>query len=118
MTSKSVATALTLYRSRTLTLEQAATVGGCSTAQLEESARAFAPAPGEAPADLSTTGDPIFCSLWSLCGLPAITLPLLTGPNNMPVGVQVVGAYGQDARLLRTARWLLLQCSPDEETGQ
>jgi Asp-tRNA(Asn)/Glu-tRNA(Gln) amidotransferase A subunit family amidase len=75
-------------------------------------------APGEAPADLSTTGDPIFCSLWSLCGLPAITLPLLTGPNNMPVGVQVVGAYGQDARLLRTARWLLLQCSPDEETGQ
>lgn len=74
-------------------------------------------APGEAPADLSTTGDPIFCSLWSLCGLPAITLPLLTGPNNMPVGVQLVGAYGQDARLLRTARWLLLQCNPDEETG-
>ncbi|WP_198951483.1 MULTISPECIES: DUF7317 family protein [Halorubrum] len=51
MTSKSVATALTLYRARTLTLEQAATVGGCSTTQLEESARAFAPAPGEAPAD-------------------------------------------------------------------
>ena len=51
MTSKSVATALTLYRSRTLTLEQAATVGGCSTAQLEESARAFAPTPGDAPAD-------------------------------------------------------------------
>lgn len=72
-------------------------------------------APGEAPADLTTTGDPIFCSLWSLCGLPAITLPLLTGPNNMPVGVQLVGAYGQDARLLRTARWLLMQCSSDEE---
>ncbi|WP_170938267.1 MULTISPECIES: hypothetical protein [unclassified Halorubrum] len=51
MTSKSVATALTLYRARTLTLEQAATVGGCSAAELEESARAFAPAPGAAPAD-------------------------------------------------------------------
>ncbi|WP_198948058.1 hypothetical protein [Halorubrum sp. Ib24] len=51
MTSKSVATALTLYRARTLTLEQAATVGGCSAAELEESARAFAPAPGTAPAD-------------------------------------------------------------------
>ncbi|MGQ3328679.1 MULTISPECIES: DUF7317 family protein [Halorubrum] len=51
MTSKSVATALTLYRSRTLTLEQAATVGGCSTEQLEESARAFAPTPGAAAAD-------------------------------------------------------------------
>ncbi|ELZ57992.1 MULTISPECIES: DUF7317 family protein [Halorubrum] len=51
MTSKSVSTALTLYRSRTLTLEQAATVGGCSAAQLEESARAFAPTPGETASD-------------------------------------------------------------------
>ncbi|MDZ5811585.1 hypothetical protein U4E84_09540 [Halorubrum sp. AD140] len=51
MTSKSVATALTLYRARTLTLEQAATIGGCSAAQLEESARPFAPIPDESPAD-------------------------------------------------------------------
>jgi len=51
MTSKSVATALTLYRARTLTLEQAATVGGCSTDELEASARAFAPTPSETPAD-------------------------------------------------------------------
>jgi hypothetical protein len=51
MTSKSVATALTLYRSRTLTLEQAATVGGCSAEQLEESARAFAPVSSRTPAD-------------------------------------------------------------------
>ncbi|MFO8116528.1 MAG: hypothetical protein R6U01_14425 [Halorubrum sp.] len=51
MTSKSLATALTLYRARTLTLKQAATVGGCSTAQLEESARAFAPTPERTPAD-------------------------------------------------------------------
>lgn len=74
-------------------------------------------APGEAPADLSTTGDPIFCTLWSLCGLPAITLPLLTGPNGMPVGVQLVGAYGQDAKLLRTARWLLAQCHSEQEVA-
>ncbi len=70
-------------------------------------------APGEAPADLTTTGDPIFCTLWTLCGLPAVTLPLLSGPNGMPVGVQLVGAYGQDAQLLRTARWLLAQCQTD-----
>jgi Asp-tRNA(Asn)/Glu-tRNA(Gln) amidotransferase A subunit family amidase len=72
-------------------------------------------APGEAPADLSTTGDPIFCTLWTLCGLPTITLPLLTGVNGLPVGVQLVGAHGQDARLLRTARWLMTQCTSDEE---
>jgi hypothetical protein len=51
MTSKSVATALTLYRARTLTLEQAATAGGCSTEELEESARAFAPVSERTPAD-------------------------------------------------------------------
>lgn len=53
------------------------------------------------------TGDPLFCSLWSLTGLPAVTLPLLTGENGLPLGVQLVGAMGDDARLLRTANWLI-----------
>ncbi|GBD44582.1 Putative amidase AmiD [bacterium HR40] len=60
---------------------------------------------GEAP-DLSTTGDPICCTPWTFLGLPAVTLPLLEGPSGLPVGVQLVGALGDDARLLRTARWL------------
>jgi len=64
-------------------------------------------APGEAPRDLSTTGSPVFNSLWTLCGVPAISLPLLQGPNGLPVGIQLVGRRGEDARLLRTARWLV-----------
>ena len=68
-------------------------------------------APGEAPADLTQTGDPAFCSIWTLCGVPTITLPLLAGANGMPMGVQLVGPAGDDARLLRTARWLALQLS-------
>ncbi len=72
-------------------------------------------APGEAPAGLDSTGDPIFCSLWTFCGLPAVTLPLLAGENGLPIGVQLVGAYGQDAKLLRTARWLVQQCAADVE---
>ena len=64
-------------------------------------------APGEAPRDLSTTGDPVFNALWTLCGVPAVTLPLLAGPHGLPVGVQLVGRRGEDARLLRTARWLV-----------
>ena len=68
-------------------------------------------APGEAPADLTSTGDPAFCALWTLCGLPAITLPLLQGANGMPIGVQLVGRAGDDGRLLRTARWLALRLS-------
>lgn len=63
-------------------------------------------APGEAPVGLDSTGSPIFCTLWTLLGLPAITLPLMQGPNGMPLGVQLVGPRGNDGRLLRTARWL------------
>jgi Asp-tRNA(Asn)/Glu-tRNA(Gln) amidotransferase A subunit family amidase len=62
-------------------------------------------ATGEAPRDLSQTGDPAFCSPWSLCGVPAISLPLLTGPHGLPVGVQLVGRAGADRSLLQTARW-------------
>jgi Asp-tRNA(Asn)/Glu-tRNA(Gln) amidotransferase A subunit family amidase len=64
-------------------------------------------APGEAPRGLDSTGNPIFNGLWTLCGVPAVTLPLLRGPNGLPVGVQLVGRRGEDARLLRTARWLV-----------
>ena len=51
----------------------------------------------------------MFCSLWSLTGLPAVTLPLLSGEGGMPLGVQLVGPAGDDARLLRTANWLVNQ---------
>jgi Asp-tRNA(Asn)/Glu-tRNA(Gln) amidotransferase A subunit family amidase len=59
-----------------------------------------------APKGLSSTGDPVFCTLWTLCGMPAISLPLLQGADGLPVGVQLVGPRDGDARLLRTARWL------------
>ena len=63
-------------------------------------------APGEAPAGLKATGSPAFNTLWSLCGMPAVSLPLLTGPHGLPVGVQLVGRRGDDAGLLRAAPWL------------
>jgi len=66
-------------------------------------------AAGTAPLGLESTGSPAFCTLWTLCGLPAITLPLMQGANGLPLGVQLVGPRGGDARLLRTARWLVAQ---------
>ncbi len=63
-------------------------------------------APGPAPSGLDTTGDPSFCTLWTLCGMPAISLPLMQAKNGLPIGVQLVGPRGGDARLLRTAYWL------------
>ena len=64
-------------------------------------------AAGEAPAGLDATGNPIFNTLWTYLGTPAITLPLMEGPNGLPVGVQLIGQRGDDARLLRTASWLI-----------
>jgi len=63
-------------------------------------------APGGAPKGLASTGDPAFCTLWTLCGMPCITLPLLESTGGLPIGVQLVGPRDGDARLLRTARWL------------
>lgn len=64
-------------------------------------------AAGTAPKGLASTGDPSFCTLWTFCGMPALNLPLMQGANGLPLGVQLVGQRGSDARLLRTARWLI-----------
>jgi len=62
--------------------------------------------PGTAP-KIDSTGDPAFCTLWTLAGMPALSLPLMTGDDALPLGVQLVGRRDGDARLLRTARWLV-----------
>lgn len=68
---------------------------------------------GTAPKGLASTGDPVFCSLWSLVGLPALSLPLMRGENGLPLGVQLVGRRDFDARLLRTGRWLVEKLRTD-----
>jgi Asp-tRNA(Asn)/Glu-tRNA(Gln) amidotransferase A subunit family amidase len=62
-------------------------------------------APGPAPAG-TATGNPAFATLWTLTGVPAVSLPLLADEGGLPMGVQLVARRGDDARLLRTARWL------------
>jgi len=70
-------------------------------------------APGTAPKGLASTGDPSFCTLWTLTGMPAVSLPLLEGTNGLPLGVQLVGPRNGDARLLRTGRWLAARTSEE-----
>lgn len=75
-------------------------------------------AAGQAPRfDSGATGDPIFCTIWTLCGLPCLTMPILTSENNLPVGVQLIGAIERDDRLFRTANWVLnkLQINPNAD---
>ena len=62
--------------------------------------------PGEAPIAVESTGSPIFCSIWSYLGTPAISLPLMQSSRGMPIGVQMIGKKGGDAELLSNAKWL------------
>jgi amidase len=63
------------------------------------------PAAGEAPEGLASTGDATFCSLWTMAGLPAVTMPSGRGPKGLPLGLQVVGRYREDERALQAAAW-------------
>jgi Asp-tRNA(Asn)/Glu-tRNA(Gln) amidotransferase A subunit family amidase len=70
-------------------------------------------ATGTAPKGLESTGNPVFCALWTYCGMPALSVPLMQGSNGLPLGVQLVGPRDGDARLLRTAKWLVARATPD-----
>jgi Asp-tRNA(Asn)/Glu-tRNA(Gln) amidotransferase A subunit family amidase len=65
----------------------------------------MAPASGEAPKSQVSTGDPIFCALWSFLGNPSITIPAGESRNGLPLGIQLIGNYRCDAKLLSVAKF-------------
>ena len=67
--------------------------------------------PGVAPKGLKSTGTAEFNKVWSYLGTPCISLPLLQGENNMPLGVQLIGARYDDHRFLGVANWLEKECN-------
>lgn len=76
------------------------------------------PAPGAAPEGFATTGDPAFNTIWTFCGVPAITLPLGEGRSGLPLGVQLIGRRGADARLLRIANALIAELAGADQTPE
>ena len=70
-----------------------------------------APAIGE-----GSTGSAAMNGPWTLCGVPAISLPLLADENGLPMGVQLIGRRGEDARLMRVAAWLTARLDASEES--
>lgn len=63
-------------------------------------------APDEAPKGLGSTGDALFNRNWTLLHVPCVTLPAGTGPNGLPLGVQLVGDRDADERVLLVAHWV------------
>jgi Asp-tRNA(Asn)/Glu-tRNA(Gln) amidotransferase A subunit family amidase len=63
-------------------------------------------APGEAPKGLGWTGDPMFNLLWTALHVPCVTVPAGTGPNGLPLGIQIVGRIGADRQVLAWAQWV------------
>jgi Asp-tRNA(Asn)/Glu-tRNA(Gln) amidotransferase A subunit family amidase len=60
---------------------------------------------GEAPLGLTSTGDSVFNRVWTLLGVPCVTLPWGGGPQGLPLGIQLVAAIEQDTALLAHAQW-------------
>lgn len=58
---------------------------------------------GEAPRSLDTTGDALFQRAWTILHVPCVALPASRGPNDMPVGVQLIASRYKDADLLEVA---------------
>ena len=68
---------------------------------------------GVADKGLKSTGSADFQKVWTYLGLPAISLPLLTGENDLPLGLQLVGDKLDDLRFLGTASWLEKNCKDE-----
>lgn len=73
-------------------------------------------ATGVPPVGLAFTGDPLFCRVWTLAGAPSLSLPLVWTAG-LPVGLQLVGAPGADAEVLRAGEWLTRRCGGSTRPG-
>ena len=63
-------------------------------------------APGQAPAGLELTGDPVFNLIWTSLHVPCVTVPAGTGPDGLPLGIQIVARIGEDRQALAWAQWV------------
>jgi Asp-tRNA(Asn)/Glu-tRNA(Gln) amidotransferase A subunit family amidase len=63
-------------------------------------------APGAAPRGLASTGDTRFNRLWTLMGVPCVNVPAYVADGGLPVGVQVIARFGNDAGALKAARFV------------
>jgi Asp-tRNA(Asn)/Glu-tRNA(Gln) amidotransferase A subunit family amidase len=61
------------------------------------------PSTGPAPKGLDNTGDPAMNLPWTQAGFPAVNIPVEKDPDGLPIGLQVVGKWNMDEKLLAWA---------------
>lgn len=52
-------------------------------------------------------GNSVFNRFWTALHLPCVTLPLFTGATGLPIGLQLIGPAGRDAKLLSISNSVL-----------
>jgi Asp-tRNA(Asn)/Glu-tRNA(Gln) amidotransferase A subunit family amidase len=72
---------------------------------------------GEAPKGLASTGDASLQAIWTALHAPSLTLPTHRGPNNLPVGIQLVAQRYEDDRLIACARFVWQKIGAPERVG-
>jgi Asp-tRNA(Asn)/Glu-tRNA(Gln) amidotransferase A subunit family amidase len=73
---------------------------------------------GPAPIGLDSIANAASCTIWTYLGAPSVTLPLLSSEDGLPIGVQLVARRDNDARLLRSARWVVRKCARGARGGR
>ncbi|MGH8741491.1 MAG: amidase, partial [Burkholderiales bacterium] len=58
------------------------------------------------PPGLGSTGDTAMNVVWTLLHVPCVSLPVMKSPAGLPLGLQVIGRLGDDARTLACAKWI------------
>lgn len=81
-------------------------------------------ASGEAPRGLRSPDLPDTCKIWTYLGMPALSVPAATGPNGLPIGLQVVAPKYADYRVLDAGRAIVdtlgvrIRIASPQESGQ
>jgi len=67
---------------------------------------------GEAPLATAGTGDPVMSRMWTALHVPSLAVPVTTGPQGLPVGLQLIGEQGADVPLLKAGEWAARALAP------
>jgi Asp-tRNA(Asn)/Glu-tRNA(Gln) amidotransferase A subunit family amidase len=70
-------------------------------------------ATGAAPPTLGNTGDAVMNRFWTALHVPVLSVPMWVTEDGAPLGLQVIGALGDDRSLCEIAQWFFEEHAAD-----